>query len=345
MMEGTATAAPPGMNPRNKLKSAAKRAVLASRALRLLQKQGIAVLMYHSVKDVPAEHANTLGGIVHSTSIFKQQMEMLVRRCTPVSMDDVLRFTQGEKDLPSRCFAVTFDDGYADNLEIAAPILEQLGIPAAFYITVGYIETGRLPWAVRIRHAFATTNQKSWTAPNGAPYSFADADVRHLAFAQACQYLSGLTGTEQESAVKQIEAQLGAPPLSQPNLMLKWEQVRALVKRGHVVGSHTVSHPNLAHVNDDASLRHELAESKRQLDAQLSSPVRHFSYPVPALKPHWTARTVQVSREAGYATAVTTNPGLVSRHDDPLSLHRVRPAYDMDEFKWVLESSLAGRAV
>ena len=39
------------------------------------------------------------------------------------------------------------------------------------------------------------------------------------------------------------------------------------------------------------------------------------------------------------------NPGLVNRDDDPLSLHRVRPVYEMDEFKWVLESSLAGRAV
>jgi len=333
------------MSGPGRLKSVAKRAVLASRALRLIQKNGVAVLMYHSVKESPAEHANTLGGIVHSTSIFRQQMEMLARRCTPVNMDDVLRFTQGEKNLPPQCFAITFDDGYADNLEIAAPILEQLGIPGAFYITVGYIETAKLPWAVRVRYAFAKTKQKSWAAPNGASYSFGDPDARREAFAQACQHLSGLTGAEQESAVNQIEAQLDVAPVSQPDMMLKWDQVRTLAKRGHVVGSHTVSHPNLAHVKDDANLRHELAESKRQLDAQLGAPVRHFSYPVPALKPHWTPRTVEVSRDAGYATAVTTNPGLVSRNDDPLSLHRVRPAYEMDEFKWVLESSLAGRAV
>jgi peptidoglycan/xylan/chitin deacetylase (PgdA/CDA1 family) len=260
-------------------------------------------------------------------------------------MDDVLQFMQGEKDLPAQCFAVTFDDGYADNLEIAAPILEQLGIPGAFYVTVGYVETAKLPWAVRVRYAFASTKQESWTAPNGASFLFSDADKRHAAFAHACQYLSALTGAEQESAVLQIEQRLSVPSLSQPDLMLNWDQVRALAKHGHIVGSHTVSHPNLAHVKDDTNLRHELEESKRQLDAQLGAPVRHFSYPVPALKPHWDSRTVAVSRDAGYATAVTTNPGLVSRHDDPLSLHRVRPAYDMDEFKWVLESSLSGRAV
>jgi peptidoglycan/xylan/chitin deacetylase (PgdA/CDA1 family) len=333
------------MNERSKLKSAAKKALLASGALRLMQKKGVAVLMYHSVKDSPAEHANTLGGIVHSTSIFKEQMELLARRCTPVSMDDVLLFIQGAKDLPPQCFAVTFDDGYADNLEIAAPILDKLGIPGAFYITVGYIETGRLPWAVRVRHAFAATKQKSWTAPNGASFSFSDPDARQLAFGQACEHLSGLTGAKQEAAVAQIEQQLDITAFGQPDLMLTWDQVRALAKRGHVVGSHTVSHPNLAHVKDDANLRHELEESKRQLDVQLGSPVRHFSYPVPALKPHWNFRTVAVSRDAGYSTAVTTNPGLVTQHDDALSLRSVRGAYDMDEFKWVLESSLSGRAV
>ena len=333
------------MTAPGKLKSVAKKAVLASKALRLLKKPGVAVLMYHSVQECPEQHANTLGGIVHSTGIFRQQMETLARRCTPVGMDDVLLFARGEKALPAQCFAVTFDDGYADNLEIAAPIMEKLGIPGAFYITVGYIETENLPWAVRVRHAFATTKQKSWTAPNGSTFSFYEPDVRGGAFAQSCQHLSALTGTAQEAAVTKIEQQLNVPRFTQPDMMLKWQQVRELAKRGHVVGSHTVSHPNLAHVKDDAELRHELAESKRQLDSQLGSPVRHFSYPVPALKPHWTSRTVEVSREAGYATAVTTNPGLVNRDDDPLSLHRVRPAYDMDEFKWVLESSLAGRAV
>jgi peptidoglycan/xylan/chitin deacetylase (PgdA/CDA1 family) len=333
------------MNGRSKLKSVAKRAVLASRALRLVQKKGVAVLMYHSVKEGPTDHANTLGPIVHAASIFRQQMEILARRCAPVSMDDVLRFTQGEKDLPAQCFAVTFDDGYADNLEIAAPILERLGIPGAFYVTVGYVETGKLPWAARIRYAFATSKQRLWTAPNGACYSFADPYARQLAFAQACQHLSRFTGAEQECAVQHIEEQLCVPSLRQPDLMLSWDQARALARRGHIVGSHTVCHPNLAHVKDEANLRHELAESKRQLDTQLNTPVRHFSYPVPALSPHWTPRTVEVSRDAGYATAVTTNPGLVNRHDDPLSLHRVRPAYEMDEFNWVLESSLAGRAV
>jgi peptidoglycan/xylan/chitin deacetylase (PgdA/CDA1 family) len=333
------------MSGQSKLKFLAKRVVLASRGLRLVQTPGIAVLMYHSVREAPRAYANVLGPIVHATSIFRRQMEMLARRCTPVSMDDILRFAHHQIDLPPQCFAVTFDDGYADNLEVAAPILEQLGIPGAFYPTVNYIGTQNLPWVARLRHAFFTSNEDSWTGSNGAPGSLLGSDDRQQAFAQACQDLGGLAGNEQENAIRQIEAQLRVQPLSQPDLMLSWGQLRALASRGHTIGSHTLCHPNLAHVKDDATLRHELVESKRQLDAQLGVSVRHFSYPVPVLTPHWTSHTVEMTRDAGYATAITTTPGLVHRGDNLLSLRRVRPAYNMDEFRWVLECSLAGRTV
>ena len=333
------------MNGQSKLRSLAKKAVLASRVLRLNRPAGVATLMYHSVKDDPATCADTLGGIVHSTSIFKQQMELMARRSTPVSMDDVLEFVEGRKDLPKQAFAVTFDDGYADNAEIAAPILEKLGIPGAFYLTVGYIETGKLPWVVRIRYAFAKSKQKEWTAPDGSNFPLTDSNARHSAFAKACKYLGGLADAEQETILRQLEAELGETVPSMPDLMLKWEQARALANRGHIVGSHTVSHPNLAHVKDDTVLRKELCDSKQLLESRLGFSVRHFSYPVPVLTPHWTPHTVEKSREAGYATAVTTTPGLVQPKDDPLSLRRVRPSYDMAEFKWVIENSLAGRAV
>ena len=176
--------------------------------------------------------------------------------------------------------------------------MEKLGIPGAFYITVGYIETENLPWAVRVRHLLRP-RKRGGGLLRTIRFFRSEPDARGRAFAESCQHLSALTGAAQDAEVAKIEQQLGVPSFTQPELMLNWEQVRELAKRGHVVGSHTVSHPNLAHVKDDTDLRHELAESKRQLDTQLGSPVRHFSYPGPALKPHWTSRTVEVSREAG----------------------------------------------
>src|SRR5882672_7810425 len=101
--------------------------------------------MYHSVMDNPSSHTHTLGEIVLSTKVFRQQMETLARHYHPVSMDDVLRHARGEKQLSPRSVAVTFDDGYADNLNVAGPILARLSVPATVYVTVDCVQKSRLP--------------------------------------------------------------------------------------------------------------------------------------------------------------------------------------------------------
>ena len=110
---------------------------------------------------------------------------------------------------------------------------------------------------------------------------------------------------------------------------MNWEQVRSLVKNGQIVGSHTMTHPNMAYVSESEAQR-ELECSKQRLETELGQTVTHFSYPCPAMSPHWTPRTVEQSRRCGYLTAVTTNFGVVRRSDDPLSLRRVLPSKTVD---------------
>lgn len=124
--------------------------------------------------------------------------------------------------------------------------------------------------------------------------------------------------------------------------MMTWEQVRSTVKQGHIVGSHSMSHPNMAHIKQDA-LRREMADSKRILERELRFPVVHFSYPCPALQPHWSENTVLASRESGYQTAVTTNGGLVRRNDNPLHLRRISPSKNVEGLRANLEITFAGR--
>jgi hypothetical protein len=89
----------------------------------------------------------------------------------------------------------------------------------------------------------------------------------------------------------------------------------------------------------------EFAESKHRLEQELAAPIVHFSYPCPALDPHWVERTVNASRQIGYQTAVTSNGGMVRRQDNPLSLHRIRPTKTVDGLRWNLECTFLGRAV
>jgi peptidoglycan/xylan/chitin deacetylase (PgdA/CDA1 family) len=324
-----------------------KRAILGSRGLQLATRArpGVAVLIYHSVLDRPTEQADTIGaGIIHSSAVFAEQMEVVARHYTPVTVEDIRLFLAGAGRMPRKAVAVTFDDGFADNFAVAAPILDRFGIRASFYVTVDAVDRGQPPWFCRLRHAFARTAQATWRAPyaDGTQPLLTPLDHEE-AFLSACRHCARLAGPAQEEAVAAVESCLQVEPLvASPRLMMTWDEVRALRQAGHIVGSHTLSHPNVAHVSD-AELQREVKESGRRLEQRLGAPVTHFSYPWPTLQPHWTARTTTVAREAGYRTAVTCTPGAVRRRHDPLSLRRVAAPQEAGEFHWRLEWAFLGR--
>jgi len=324
-----------------------KKALVASGAVRFAGAfgRGIAILMYHSVADDPKEYKNTTGDIAHSTANFKGQIEYLVRNYRLVTLEDILLFLEGRQPMPHHAVAVTFDDGYADNFDVALPVLDSMGIRATFYVTVKYVETGQPPWFCRLRHAFATTRKVQWSPDSNGHFLLRDDTLRETAFLAACDRCAQLAGDAQEEAAGAVERELDVEPFAPKNrLMMTWDQVRELARRGHVIGSHTMTHPNMAYVNDDEAA-FELAESKRKLDEELGAPVVHFAYPGPALLPIWSDQTLATSKQVGYRTAVTTTSGLVRRHDNPLCLRRLGARCENEEFVWCLENTFLGRSM
>jgi len=330
------------------IKQRVKQALVRSGILRLAGRfhgGSAALLMYHSVLDDPNSVADSLGGMVHSQEMFRGQMELLARHFRPVNLDEVAVFARGEKDLPQRSVVVTFDDGYVDNLETAMPILDRVGVPATFYVTVDSIQNRRLPWPSRLRFSFRRTPKSNWIDETGKTWNLGTGSEREQTFLSVCDRVAKVSGAAQESLVRRIEKELECwLPDDSARLMMTWDQVRALTRNGHIVGSHTMTHPNMAFVSLEDAHR-EFAESKQQMEAQLNTRVTHFSYPCPALYPNWTEQTIAESRSCGYETAVTTSPGTVHKGDNPLALSRVRPTKTVDGLRWNLEMAFAGRAV
>jgi peptidoglycan/xylan/chitin deacetylase (PgdA/CDA1 family) len=330
------------------MRDLAKKAILASGALRLagdLHSPAAAILMYHSVLPEPAVQADSLGGIIHSEVEFRAQMELLAREFHPVSLDELAKRFQAGHDLPKRSVVVTFDDGYADNYEVAMPILDRFSVPAVFYATVDCVENRKLPWPSRLRFAFRNTKLTAWADPLSKSWTLSDPPHREQAYLAACDVCCRLSGAAQEEFVQRIEQELNARlPVESGSLMMTYDQLRGLTLRGHIVGSHTITHPNMAQLKPEDAHR-ELAESKQRLELHMGQPINHFSYPCPALTPHWSERTVEQSRALGYETAVTTDGGLAQRGDNLLRLKRLRPTKTQSGLRWNLESAFAGRAV
>ena len=144
--------------------------------------------------------------------------------------------------------------------------------------------------------------------------------------------------------VEQRTARLSLP-VESAALMMTYDQLRELSRHGHIVGSHTMTHPNMAYLNEDEAQR-ELGESKQRLEiaarcadqALLLSRVLRFRR-IGANRP--SSRAVAL----GYETGVTTNSGLTRRGDNPLCLKRLHPTKTVEGLRWNLESAFAGRTV
>jgi peptidoglycan/xylan/chitin deacetylase (PgdA/CDA1 family) len=335
---------------RAKAKRWVKKISVQSRGLGVLGRftgPAAVILMYHSVQEHPEQYNDSIGlGIIHATTVFARQMELVAQRYDPVTIEDILAFLKEERQLPRRPVAVTFDDGFADNFELAAPILGRFGIRAAFYLTVDLIGTPQAPWYCRLRHAFGATRKTTWQDPrNKHLWNLSISAERNGALLGAFDACAPMAGARLEAAVGSIERELEVEPLAERQpLMMDWEQARKLCDAGHLVGSHTLTHPNVAHLATEEA-RIELTESRRRLQQELFRPAAHFSYPHPALDPHWTSSTVALTAEAGYLTAVTTTGGPIRPGDDPRTLKRIRTPRPEHDFLWNLECAFLGRQV
>jgi peptidoglycan/xylan/chitin deacetylase (PgdA/CDA1 family) len=307
------------------------RAVASARRHQLLKGTGLTVAVYHRVADVA--HIDDLDPeLVDATpDDFENQMAYLRQNFRPVGIDDVLRAHRDRQPLPADSVLVTFDDGYRDNYQLALPILRRHGIPAAFFVTTGYLTDRRLFWWERvnlhIRASKAPEMRIEYPSPEVLDLSTPAAKARakqrlnrivkdHLAldverFMDGVVKACGVSWTDDDSRRHGDRA------------LMTWDDVRALRAAGMGVGSHTVSHRVLQTLAP-ADLAAELRASRATLEAQLGEPVTTIAYPVgKAIAKYPAVR--QALTDAGYELGFTTRPGTnrLPPDDDPFDLRRI----------------------
>ena len=278
----------------------------------------LSVLIFHRVL---AAHDPLLPDVPDAAT-FDRTLEWLRTWFNVLPLDDAL-MRLPEDALPERAAAITFDDGYADNYEVAAPALLKQGLSATFFIATGFLD-GECMWNDVVISAVRESRQPELDLRDlglGIHYlgSFAE---RRSAIETLLASLKYLPPPERDERCARIvdRARVEAPR----DLMMKPSHLVELRRRGMQIGAHTISHPILTRVSD-AVARHEIAESKRTLEAIVGERVDLFAYPNG--RAHLDFRPVHASivRECGYKGAVTTERGAASRRTDPMLIPRFTP--------------------
>lgn len=225
--------------------------------------------------------------------------------------------------LPPAAACITFDDGYADNFEIAAPILRKHGVAGTFFIATDYIDGGRM-WNDVIIEAMRVMPDGlvDWQDLGVSPVRLGDLDSRFKAYRQMQEELKYLHPARRDEAAAEMVRRAGLPTTS--SLMMTRDQVRRMPGVGMEVGGHTMGHPILACV-DEAEASRQIGGGREVLTEWLGFAPRVFAYPDGIPVRDYAERDVRLVREAGYEAAVSTAQGFGRTGDDVFQLPRFTP--------------------
>ncbi|WP_439575302.1 polysaccharide deacetylase family protein [Phreatobacter sp.] len=280
-----------------------------------------AILMLHHVRPAaPSDFAPN--ALLEVTPDFLDSVVERVRASgfDIVAMDEVPgRIAAGGEGRPFVAF--TFDDGYRDNAEHALPVLKRHGVPFTIYLPTAFAEhEGELWWLV-LEETIRT--QRSVTARIGGGivhFDCSTASLKNEAWGEIYWHLRSQPETELRAYVRDLAERHGIDFRETcRKLCMDWDELAALGRDPLVTfGAHTVSHIMLAKYPDDVA-RQEMLTSREVIEARLGRPIRHFAYPV-GDSTSAGPREFALARELGFATAVTTRPGLVyAEHRDHLT--------------------------
>jgi peptidoglycan/xylan/chitin deacetylase (PgdA/CDA1 family) len=220
--------------------------------------------------------------------------------------------------------AITFDDGYRDNYELALPVLSAHGVRAGFFITAEYIGGGRLSWWDEIAALMRNGRRRELPASEWLPKPLDLAGDRAGATRTAIELYKLLPRDRARAFLEYLRDALGdgEPMRADTERFMSWDMVRDLHAAGMEIGGHTLSHPVLAGLSGSEQW-HEIAGCAERLEAEVGTAMRIFSYPVGRPESYDDSSRACL-RRLGVQAAFTCHGGVPDPQAfDPLAIPRV----------------------
>jgi len=260
-----------------------------------------------------------------SAAQFERQLRRIRKYCNPLPLTEGIQCL-ASGDLPARAVAVTFDDGYANNLDVAAPLLKKYEIPATVFVAVDALERG-IMWNDILIEAVRAANGEIDATSLGL--GMIDLGARdRLAVVQELISRALYLPTEERLRVSET-IHRNATHSDPQRQMLRPEQLTELEAFGIEIGAHTVNHPILKSL-DDSDAEKEMADSRSWIEDVTGTTPSVFAYPNGKLGKDYERRHAEMVRSVGFVGAVTADWGCATQHSSLFELPRFKPWEDDD---------------
>lgn len=271
---------------------------------RLPPRGGATVLMYHGV--ATPHLARFMEGYL-PVDEFERHVAFLAAERHVVGISELSNLLAAGEEPPPGTVVITFDDGYRDNLEVAAPILARHGLPAVVYLATTYVGDGESQWADRFHTMVATRTRHRCPRPPaeaggelGPAVDLGDPAAGAEVLGAWHRHLMAASYPERGRLLAALAQEL-EPAEEAPRLTLTWDEVRELASNHPKIeiGVHTANHVDLA-AADEATIWDELVTSINAVEKETGVRPRHQSFPYGRV----SAEARRLMAEAGLETAM-----------------------------------------
>ncbi len=306
------------------------------RVIRYISRRHATIIMYHSI--TPKGNPYIYPDNTVSPYNFKKQLEYIKRNYTVIGLDTMVRIVRSGKDPPPYSIALTFDDGYKDFIENALPVLDEHKLPATVFPITGLLNTGEAKWEDQLTSLVQGYGGEHLVFNLPGQYGMFKQSARddwRESVRRLNQRLLKASREEREQTLGRLRVRSDE---TRPRIMMLTRELTK-IRRNHriTIGCHTHTHTSLGRL-ETSQVKHEVSKSKRIIENITGRECTLFSYPF-GKRGDFNQDVKKTLRDLGFATALTTLRGRVTKNSDPYELRRIAA---VDDSSHLFRCSLVG---
>ena len=302
----------------------------------------LTILLYHGVTNVQSKGIENYSHKHIPEIEFVKQMKYLKNHCNIISIDEYVNLLSNNDKLPRRSTIISFDDGFKNNYTIAANILDDLQIPAVFYVTSGVINTNLMFWVDKLEDCINLTSKKiiTITLNNKHKFSLSTIEEKISALNSIKTFCKTCKKQQKDQIIYDVIKETDIEPIvthSRNYEKLTWDDLNNINSNElFTVGGHGLYHDVLSSL-DEVEIEQEITKSINLLEVFLEEKIFHYSYPEGQLE-HYNDRIIKTLKDNSIVCSPSAIVGLNNMKSDPFHLKRIMVGFNGHKFPYFEEN-------